>query len=50
MNEINILCKAFLDKGFTKVNLGIVFNRFLLKYAKEWGKFGTSIPFPECLR
>ena len=48
--ELEQLTKIFLGKGFEKSDLLSIFNRFLIKYCKEWGKFGFDIPVPECLR
>ena len=48
--ELEQLTKIFLGKGFEKSDLLSIFNNFLIKYCKEWGKFGFEIPVPECLR
>ena len=48
--ELDILCKSFLEKGYTKDVLLSIFNKFICNYPKEWGKFGTYITVPGCLR
>ena len=48
MDEIKILTDAFLNKGFSKIELHNVFMRFIFKYKQEWGKFGEEIPLPDC--
>ena len=48
-NEVDILSRAFLNKGFLKTELYSIFNRFVLNYRQEWGKFGVDIPTPEVL-
>ena len=48
--ELDILCKAFLKKGYNKSDLCSIFNKFIFKYVKEWGKFGYNIPVHAYLR
>ena len=47
--ELELLTKTFLEKGFKKSELLSIFKQFLIKYCKEWGKFGFEIPVPGCL-
>ena len=49
VTELERLTLAFLNKGFKKDLLLDIFNRYILQYTKEWGKFGFEIPIPECL-
>ena len=48
--SLSILYKSFLEKGYTKDVLLSIFNKFICNYPKEWGKFGTYITVPGCLR
>ena len=48
-NEVEILSRTFLGKGFSKVELCAIFDRFILNYKQEWGKFGADITTPDIL-
>ena len=50
VTELERLTLAFLMKGFKKELLLNIFNRFIMEYTKEWGKFGFEIPVPNCLK
>ena len=49
-NELNILTNEFLCKGYKRDKLIIMFNKFIVRYPKEWGKFGVEIELPEPLK
>ena len=49
ISELEILCNSFLEKGYEKLKLLKIFERFMCKYVKEWGKFGAEISIPTCL-
>ena len=47
--EVNRLTHAFLMKGFEKKRLRNLFCKFVLKYPKEWVKYGMDLKTPDCL-
>ena len=48
-DEVNRLTLEFLKKGFEKKRLRNLFSKFVMKYPKEWVKYGVELKTPDCL-